>query len=128
MTIGKRIQRIIKEKGLRYSAVAQALDISVQYLKKVREDKAENVSIALYKAFCYEYQIHYDYLIHGKMPIPVNVDCHASDACKQACIICESLPPDQQQMIFEMLEGINKPRDGTSEGSVSKSLRERKRR
>ena len=120
MTIGRRIDRIITEKGLRYGTVAQALGITVQYLKLIREDKAENVSITFYKAFCYEYQIHYDYLISGRKT--ANISCTASDTCKEACKLCKDMLPEEQERILRMVRALQEP----PKVIVPKSLRGRK--
>jgi len=66
MTIGERIDRVIKEKKLVIKDVANALGITEQYFKRVRSGKVSNVSMAIYKAFCYEFQIHLPWLLKGE--------------------------------------------------------------
>jgi hypothetical protein len=57
----------------------------------------------------------------------ITSSCTASSTCKEACKICEDLDTDTQNMVLNMLNGLKKPRDGTGERQISKSLRARKR-
>jgi transcriptional regulator with XRE-family HTH domain len=72
MSIGKRIEQIIAKKNLKYQDVAKILDISVQYFEKVRKGTAKNVSPAIYRLFCHEYEIHLDWLLTGEGDVARN--------------------------------------------------------
>jgi transcriptional regulator with XRE-family HTH domain len=65
MTIGERIDTVRKLRGVSYAKIAKALDITPQYFKKIRDGATPNVSSAIYKAFCYEYDIQLEWLVYG---------------------------------------------------------------
>ena len=66
-TIGQRINFIIKALGLKKKEVAKTLGITDRYFVDITNDKAKNISTHIYKSFCYEYNIDYDWLMTGKI-------------------------------------------------------------
>jgi len=75
MTLGKRIERVIKTirttRRLPYQEVASSIDQSVQYLKRIRKDEAVP-SVVMLKALCYDYGINYEWLSTGNGPMFLN--------------------------------------------------------
>lgn len=64
--IGKRIQKLRKEKGLTQKELAERLNISLRYLQKLESGERSGSIEALVEISLF-FQVSLDYIIFGKM-------------------------------------------------------------